>query len=83
MISEFVIIDHTLLNKKYYYIKPYSNILIRFSCDFIRKENYYDIVQFRVNINLTYFLQISYRYIFTLFPPIINKGLSPTYFTPF
>ena len=43
-------IDHTLLNENYYYIKPYSNIFIRFSCDFIRNETLYDNVKFRVNI---------------------------------
>ena len=43
-------IDHTQLNENNYYIKPYSNILIIFSCDFIRNETFYDNVKFRVNI---------------------------------
>ena len=43
-------IDQILLNKNYYYLKYYSNIFIRFECDFIRKENDYDDEIFRVNI---------------------------------
>ena len=43
-------IDHKLLNENYYYIKPYSNIFITFSCDFIRNETLYD----NVNLELIY-----------------------------
>ena len=44
-------IDHILFNKNYYYyIKPYSKIDIKFSCDFISHEKLYKDLNFRFNI---------------------------------
>ena len=42
--------DHILFNKNYYYIKPYSKIDIKFSCDFINHEKLYTDLNFRFNI---------------------------------
>ena len=42
--------DHILFNKNYYYIKPYSKIDIKFSCDFISDEKLYTDLNFRFNI---------------------------------
>ena len=42
--------DHILFNKNYYYIKPYSKIDIKFSCDFINHERFYTDLNFRFNI---------------------------------
>ena len=43
-------IDHILFNKNYYYIKLYSKIYIKFSCDFISHEKLYNDLNFRFNI---------------------------------
>ena len=41
--------DHILFNKNYYYIKPYSKIAIKFSCDFISHEKLFKDLDFRFN----------------------------------
>ena len=43
-------IDHILFNRNYYYIKPYSKIDIKFSCDFVSHEKLYKDLNFRFDI---------------------------------